>query len=102
MREITNNNQKDYSVETAEGGFHVIRAGKTETVDVNENKVEEYRSKGFEVGDVLAQKEPQGAAPVPTATEPPASQPDSALAKKPDAPATTAAPAKGADKKSDK
>ena len=44
MRNVKNTNQKDFSVETAEGGFHAIRAGETELVDLNEHKIDEYRS----------------------------------------------------------
>lgn len=58
MRKIKNTNSEDFSVETAENGFHAIRSGKTEMVDVDESKVEYYRSKGFEVSDLIEDAEP--------------------------------------------
>lgn len=110
MRNVKNTNQTDYSVETAEGGFHAVRAGKTELVDLNEHKIDEYCSKGFEISDPVEPEEPEKQ---PTAGDAGAggtgaqaggeSQP---VAKKPEGAATqaptAAPPAKEADKKNDK
>ena len=110
MRNVKNTNQKDFSVETAEGGFHAIRAGETELVNLNEHKIDEYRSKGFEISDPVEEKEPEKQPPAGDAgaggTGAQAGGESQPVAKKPEGAATQTtaapAPAKEADKKNDK
>ena len=122
MRNVKNTNQKDFSVETAEGGFHAIRAGETELVDLNEHKIDEYRSKGFEISDPVESEEPEKQPPAGDAgaggtgaqagdagaggTGAQAGGESQPVAKKPEGAATQTtaapAPAKEADKKNDK
>lgn len=112
MRNVKNTNQKDFSVETAEGGFHAIRAGETELVDLNEHKIYEYRSKGFEISDPVESEEPEKQPPAGDAgagaggTVAQAGGESQPVAKKPEGAATQTtaapAPAKEADKKNEK
>lgn len=110
MRNVENTNQKDFSVETAEGGFHAIRAGETELVDLNEHKIDEYRSKGFEISDPVESEESEKQPPAGDAgaggTGAQAGGESQPVAKKPEGAATQTtaapAPAKEADKKNDK
>lgn len=91
MRKVTNNNAKAYSVETEECGFHALQPGETALVDVRESKIEEYRSKGFEISEPEEAKKASEDDKDAKAQQPSSGDKDAqATAKKPDAPATQA------------
>jgi len=96
MRKVLNTNEQPFSVLLKDGGLHALYPGKPETIEVEETKVDYYKTKGFEFSELIEPENPKEtakeAAPAPAAPAAPAAEKTAAPAQPAVAPA---APASG-------